>query len=205
MSKTVAKQTTWRNRIVDHTEEDPAQLLANPLNFRRHPGAQRDALRGSIGELGWIKAVLVNRTTGHVIDGHARCEEAITAGATVPVDWVEMSIEEERLALAVLDPISEMATRDDEALAALLADVSTQNEGLQTLLDDMASGPKPKEEKPADLLGVVIPCETHDEQMAAAERLAVLGFRCALGTIKRKKGETSDPAEIPTYEGMTIQ
>jgi len=138
MAKKQAKPAQWANRIVGHTEEDPAQLLANPLNFRHHPGAQREALRGSISELGWIKAVLVNRTTGHVIDGHARCEEAITAGATVPVDWVEMTEAEERLALAVLDPITEMATRDDEALAALLADVSTQDAGLQTLLDEMA-------------------------------------------------------------------
>lgn len=139
MSKSVANATQWRNRIVGHTEEAPAQLLANPLNFRRHPGAQRDALRGSIGELGWIKAVLVNRTTGHIIDGHARCEEATTAGATVPVDWVEMTEAEERLALAVLDPITEMATRDSEALTALLADVSTKDAGLQSLLDHLAA------------------------------------------------------------------
>ena len=140
MAKKQAKPAQrWANRIVGHSEEEPDQLLANPANFRRHPGNQRDALRGSLNEIGWVKSVLVNRTTGNVIDGHARVEEALTAGCTVPCDWVELSPEEERLALAVLDPISEMATRDDEALAALLADVSTQDAGLQALLDSMGA------------------------------------------------------------------
>jgi len=31
-----------------------------------------------------IRSVLVNRTTGNVIDGHARVKEALTAGCTVP-------------------------------------------------------------------------------------------------------------------------
>jgi hypothetical protein len=62
----------WKNRIVGHGEEEPEQLLANPLNFRRHPGPQFEALRGSLSELGWVKGVLVNRLTGHVVDGHAR-------------------------------------------------------------------------------------------------------------------------------------
>lgn len=122
-----------------HSEEDPADLLANPLNFRRHPGQQLDALRGSMRELGWLKGVIVNRTTGHVIDGHARCEEAMRQGVKVPVDWVELSPDEERLALAVLDPITEMANRDAGILADLLAQVQTEDPGLQALLDELAS------------------------------------------------------------------
>lgn len=49
-----------QNRIIAHSEEDPAKLVANPLNFRRHPEAQRSALRGSMRELGWLKSVLVS-------------------------------------------------------------------------------------------------------------------------------------------------
>jgi hypothetical protein len=130
---------TWRNRIVGHGEEQPEQLLAHPQNFRRHGGPQLEALRGSLRELGWVKGVLVNRTTGRVVDGHARVEEAMRQNAkTIPVDYVELTEDEERLALAVLDPISEMATRDDEALTALLAEVHTEDPGLQALLDEMA-------------------------------------------------------------------
>jgi DNA modification methylase len=129
----------WKNRIIAHTEEQPEDLLANPLNFRRHPGPQMDALRGSLGELGWLKGIIVNRTTGYVLDGHARVEEAMRKGERVPVDWVELSPEEERLALAVLDPITEMATRDQAVLDQLLAEVATGDAGLQALLDELTS------------------------------------------------------------------
>lgn len=133
-----------KNRIVGHGEEPPDQLLANPFNFRRHPGAQRDALRGSMVEIGWVKTVIVNRTTGHVVDGHARIEEAMRAGlASIPVTYVELSEAEEKLALAVLDPISEMATHDDEALRALLGEVATEEQALQALLDEIETKPRP--------------------------------------------------------------
>jgi hypothetical protein len=35
----------WKNRIVGSGTADPEQLLANPFNYRRHPGMQREALR----------------------------------------------------------------------------------------------------------------------------------------------------------------
>ena len=73
--------TPWRNRIVGSGDEDPTQLLVNPRNWRTHPGAQRDALRGSLSEVGWVQQILINRASGHVVDGHARIEEAISAGA----------------------------------------------------------------------------------------------------------------------------
>jgi len=39
-----------RNRITEFTLEVPEDLLANPYNARRHPGAQRDVIRGSMDE-----------------------------------------------------------------------------------------------------------------------------------------------------------
>ena len=102
--------TAWQSRIVGWDEVPPDQLLANPANYRRHPARQRDALRGSLDELGVVAPVIVNRTTGFVLDGHARVEEYLSAGiATVPVAYVELSEEQEKLALLMLDPISAMA------------------------------------------------------------------------------------------------
>jgi hypothetical protein len=40
---------------------------------------------------------------------------------TVPVTYVELSQDEERLVLASLDPLAAMATAEQEQLAALLA------------------------------------------------------------------------------------
>lgn len=174
-----------RSRIVGHSEENPEDLMANPLNFRRHPGSQLEALRGSMKELGWIKSVLVNKVTGHVIDGHARCEEAMRQGVKVPVDWVELSPEEERLALAVLDPITEMATRDENVLAQLLADVQTEDEGLAALLDSMR---KEETESPtitdtSSQLGalefrIVIDCQDEHQQGELLARFEEEGLKC---------------------------
>jgi DNA modification methylase len=133
-----AAATPWRNRIVGSGEEDPTQLVGNPGNWRTHPGPQRDALRGSLAQVGWVQQILVNKRTGFVVDGHARVEEAISAGAkTVPVLYVDLTPEEERLILATLDPIGTMAGRNDERLTELLTNLQAGDPGLQALLDSL--------------------------------------------------------------------
>jgi ParB-like chromosome segregation protein Spo0J len=117
-TRTVAP-SAWRNRIVGTDEVAPDQLVANPANWRTHPGPQRDALRGSLATVGWVQQVMVNRRTGHVVDGHARVEEALSRSEpTVPVLYVDLDPEEEALVLATLDPIGAMATADTAKLGA---------------------------------------------------------------------------------------
>lgn len=119
--------------------EAPDQLVANPRNWRTHPGPQRDALRGSLDSVGWVQQVMVNRVTGHVVDGHARVEEALSRGEpTVPVLYVELTEEEEALVLATLDPIGAMAQSDRERLAQLLHDIDTDSTALQAMLAGLA-------------------------------------------------------------------
>ena len=80
----------------------------------------------------------MNTTTGHVVDGHLRVEEAISAGAPeVPVLYVELTPEEEALVLATLDPMSAMAGQNDEQLIALLADVTTTDEALSEMMSKL--------------------------------------------------------------------
>jgi len=129
----------WRNRIVGLGEEAPDQLLAFPGNPKIHPKAQQDALEGAIAELGWLVPVVVNRATGHVLDGHARIGLAISRGEpTVPVAYVELPAEQEALALSTIDPIGNLAVHDREALDALLRDVQTSDAALQSFLSDFA-------------------------------------------------------------------
>jgi hypothetical protein len=133
MAKTEAP--VWRNAIVGYRLVPPDQLLANPRNPRRHPNVQRDALRASLRELGWVLPVLQNVRTGHLIDGHARIEEALSAGVPeVPVIDVDLSPEQEAMALATLDPIAAMASRDREALDLLLREIDTGEQALMDLL-----------------------------------------------------------------------
>jgi DNA modification methylase len=130
---------TWSSKIVGWDDVAPESLLAHPSNFRRHPAAQREALRGSLNELDIIAPVIVNRLTGHVLDGHARVEEYLSAGvALVPVAYVEVAPEKEALALLSLDPIAAMAEADKEALDSLLREVSTGEAGLQKMLAELA-------------------------------------------------------------------
>jgi ParB-like chromosome segregation protein Spo0J len=114
----------WRNRIVGHADVPPADLVANPRNWRSHPPEQQRALAGALAEVGWVAEVLVNLTTGHVVDGHLRIELAISRSEpNVPVTYVELTEAEERLVLASLDPIGGMADAEALALEYLLADL----------------------------------------------------------------------------------
>jgi hypothetical protein len=134
-TETPAQDARWRNRIVGQADVPPAELRANPANWRAHPRRQREALRGSLDELGWVQQVLVNRTTGNIVDGHARLEEALRANApTVPVLYVELTPEEEALALATIDPIAGMAVTDQAKLAELVAGITIDDDALRSLL-----------------------------------------------------------------------
>ena len=133
----MSAQPPWANRIVSHGEEAPDQLLANPGNWRIHPASQQRALASVLGEVGLVQTVIVNRTTGHLVDGHLRVELAIAAGQpTIPVIYVELSEDEERIVLSSLDPIGAMAAADREKLAELLAAI--ENPDLAELLDAVA-------------------------------------------------------------------
>ena len=140
MSKKREQTAPWRNRIVAHGEQAAVQFMANPSNWRIHPKAQRQALTGVLDEVGWVQSVIVNRTTGHVVDGHARIEEALKMGDETPVPFVEVELteDEEAKILATIDPISSMAATDKAQLDALLHAVRTDNEALQNLMSDLA-------------------------------------------------------------------
>jgi DNA modification methylase len=95
-------------------------------------------MSGALDEVGWVQNVVVNRRSGRIIDGHLRVELATKRGeATVPVVFVDLDEEDERLVLATLDPIAAMAEADIKALAAVLDGLEAADDGLQALLDDL--------------------------------------------------------------------
>jgi hypothetical protein len=146
----------YRSRIVGHGEEEPGQLLANPANWRIHPKAQQDAVAGVLEEVGWVQSVIVNKRTGHLVDGHLRVSIALRDEApSVPVVYIDLSPDEEALILATLDPLAGLAGTDREKLAQLLEEVGTSNPEIQALLADMAvsSGVVPGDFSSLDSLG----------------------------------------------------
>ena len=52
----VTPTASWRNRITGSGEEAPDKLLANPANWRIHPGEQQEgALAASLGVVGRVQ------------------------------------------------------------------------------------------------------------------------------------------------------
>lgn len=135
------KSDIWQNRIIEHGTAPANQFLAHELNARRHPGHQRDALRGSLNEVGWVAPVIVSAKTGKILDGHARIEEALSKNehGLVPFVKVDVSENEERTILATFDPITGLATYEREALDALLHEVDIGDAALQTMLSELAA------------------------------------------------------------------
>lgn len=141
MGKKTENGQALRNRIVGEGMEAPADLLANPANWRRHPREQLAALEGMLEAVGWVQRVIVNRTTGRMVDGHARVELAIKRGEpAVPVLFVELTPDEERVVLAGLDPIGGLAATDQAQLDALLEGVETGSDALDEFLASLAGG-----------------------------------------------------------------
>ena len=188
----MSKQRRWANRIVGYGEENPDQLAANPLNWRLHPAAQQQALEGGLDELGWIQSVTVNRRTGYVVDGHARVALALRAGEpTVPIAYIDLSPEEERLALLTLDPIGAMAAQDHDQVAALLElGTAAESAALQAVIDALAEAAHITEE-PAEGL-------TDPDAVPAPARTTTtrLGDAWRLGSHRLLVGDATDPEDL---------
>jgi DNA modification methylase len=129
----------WRSRVVGHDEISPAELVANPLNWRLHPRGQQQAMAAVLTDIGWVDDVIVNRTTGHIVDGHLRVELALARHEpTVPVTYVELSEAEERTILATFDPIGAMAHGDKERLAQLIGELAPSDPAIEAVVADLA-------------------------------------------------------------------
>jgi DNA modification methylase len=203
----------WRNRIVAYEPAvDPASLTANPRNWRLHPKGQRDALRGSLNEVGWVDTVLVNATSGRVVDGHARLEEALAAKTTVPVIYAELTDDEEALVLATLDPITAMATPDEEKLSELVASIRVDDDGLRRLLGALA-GPEERsagltdpDEAPPIRADVAV---ARGELWALGDHRLLIGDSTSSADVARAVGEGlvdlvwTDPPYGVAYQGGT--
>jgi hypothetical protein len=130
----------WRSRIVRYTETPPEDLCAHPGNAHFHPGRQREVMRAVLTDVGWIAPVIENVRTGHLLDGHLRVEEALSAGvARIPVIQVDLSEEEEAEALVTFDGIGQLARWERDRLDDLIADVATDSTAIDELLQDLSA------------------------------------------------------------------
>lgn len=128
-----------RNRVRELRHVPASDLRPNPKNWRTHPKAQQDALRGVLAEVGMADACLARELPDGslmLIDGHLRAETA--ADAKVPVLILDVTEAEADKILATLDPLAAMADSDAAKLDELLRGVETGNEELQKLIAETA-------------------------------------------------------------------
>jgi len=124
-----------RDRIRELRRVPACQLLPNPKNWRTHPKAQQDALRGVLAEVGMADAVLARELPDGslmLIDGHLRAETV--ADAKVPVLVLDVTEDEADKLLATIDPLAAMAETDGAKFDELLRTVNTSSEALQQML-----------------------------------------------------------------------
>src|ERR1039457_7014031 len=138
-----------RDRVTELRRVPAGSLLPSPKNWRRHPRAQADALRGPLSEIGYADALLARETPEglQLIDGHLRAE--ITPDVEVPVLVLDVTEAEADKLLLSLDPLAAMAEGDADALRALLSQVETDSDAVQKMLNGLAKeynaqpGPRP--------------------------------------------------------------
>jgi len=124
-----------RNRVKSLRMVPASDLRPNPKNWRTHPKAQQDALRGVLAEVGLADACLARELPDGslmLIDGHLRAE---TLGdGDVPVLVLDVNEAEADKILATLDPLAAMADQDSEALASLFKQLADQQDNLAALV-----------------------------------------------------------------------
>jgi ParB-like chromosome segregation protein Spo0J len=128
-----------RDRIKELRRVPAASLRPSPHNWRTHPPAQADALRGVLADVGLAAAALARELpdgTLELIDGHLRAETL--GNEDIPVLVLDVDEAEAKKLLATFDPLGAMADADSERLASLLQEVETDNDALAGMLADLA-------------------------------------------------------------------
>lgn len=128
----------WKNRITGHGTKPARDFQLNPRNWRTHPQRQKATLVAALEKVGWVAGVIENVTTGNLIDGHERVEEALARDEEVPYLQVELTVEEETFVLATLDTISHMAKADEDKLTALLEEIRAGDATLSAMVEELA-------------------------------------------------------------------
>jgi hypothetical protein len=190
-NKEIAMQVP--DRIRELRRVRAGELRPNPRNWRTHPEAQRNALRGILAEIGYAGALLARELEDgslELIDGHLRAET--TPEAMAPVLVLDVSAEEAEKILLTHDPLAEMAETDRQRLATLLAEVEFISPEVEELLSQMNEAAlETAEEERSQRPDVVIPeswqvvvqCRDEADQREVFERMRGEGYRCRVLTL----------------------
>jgi len=129
-----------RDRIRELRRVRAGDLRPNPRNWRTHPENQENALRGILAEVGIADALLVQELADGslmLIDGHLRAD--VAPETEWPVLVLDVTEEEADLLLAMVDPMAGLAEVNEEVLELLLAEIKTESDAVQAILNILAA------------------------------------------------------------------
>jgi DNA modification methylase len=164
-----------RNRVKALRTVKASELAPNPKNWRTHPKAQQDALRGILAEVGYADALLARELPDGslmLVDGHLRAET--TPEQEVPVLVLDINEAEADKLLLSLDPLAALAETNATALDALLREVDTGSEGLQQMYADLAEAAELYQDDAKEIVEDEIP-EPPADPITKAGDLWILG------------------------------
>ena len=191
-----------RDRIKELRRVPASELLPNPKNWRTHPIAQQDALRGVLAEVGYADALIARETPEGLmlVDGHLRAET--TPDADVPVLVLDINEAEADLMLATLDPLAAMAGRDEERLSELLSTVTSDNATVNALLQTLANGYEPltiADSEPPDNVYVQTVDTPIYEPSGPPPEIAELSDRSTADEMLREIRDAGLPEEVERF------
>jgi hypothetical protein len=175
-----------RNRIKGHRRVRAGDLVPHELNYRLHPEGQRAALEALYEEVGFARSLLAyEQPDGRLklIDGHLRRD--IDPDMEVEVEVLDVNDEEARALLLSIDPLAELAEKQDQLHARLLELTPTDSAELEALWREAAEAclqqeatPEPTVAAGRDQFLILITCRDEQQQVALLERLRQEGLEC---------------------------
>jgi hypothetical protein len=180
-----------RDRIREFRRVPARELFGHDGNPRRHPQAQRDALRGVLEQVGIAGALVAyhsERNGGKLtlVDGHLRKQDYDLDWPTLVLDVTD---EEADFLLATHDPLAALAEFDQPKLQALLQDVRAKSPAVVAMLKDLAKKNEAERKDkdraltlPPERFEILVACRDEGHQREVYDRLTAEGLKCRVLT-----------------------
>lgn len=129
----------WKNRIVGYGNIPVNEIVKNPNNPKEHPEYQKRVLSGVLEDVGVVQNIIINKRTGHLVDGECRYFLAIDSKQEfLPATYVDLSIEEEEKILLTLDETTSLARKNAQIVGDIIKRITTASDSMRDLIDRIA-------------------------------------------------------------------
>ena len=187
----VRPSASWGNRVLGTAAVPANQLLANEQNWRLHGQEQQTLLADLLRAVGFVQGVIVNKRSAAswgvqrhvetVVDGHLRVQLALSRDeeTPVPVVYVDLEPDEERLVLTTFDPVGALAGADRERLDELVGTLPNELAAIaKALHQDRRAVRKLVTFEAEQRFRIVVECADEGARQALVTRLTAEGYDC---------------------------